>query len=281
VIAPGEHAAVVAALEANQWGLFRAVAARGGAEVQDDGEILWTVTGVPVAAFNGVLRATLAPDRVDAAIAAVSATLDSRGAPWSWYVGPATLPVDLPDRLEERGFRRLETLPGMSAPLPESPAAADAPTPADGADAAGSLRAPTSLRFEQVREAPSLEAFGTLLGLAFEMPPAVVEPFLRLLEVAGRAEAAEMRNFIALDDGEPVACGSLVLAAGVAGLYNIGVLPDRQGQGLGTAMTSALMAEGRATGAETAVLWSSASGLRCYERLGFEERCRLALYSRG
>ncbi len=40
------------------------------------------------------------------------------------------------------------------------------------------------------------------------------------------------------------------------------------------------MGEARASGAQTAVLWSSVSGLGCYRRLGFEERCRLTLYAR-
>ena len=122
--------------------------------------------------------------------------------------------------------------------------------------------------------------FGTLLGLAFEMPPAVVEPFLRLLDLAGSGETPDARNFIALDDGEPVASGTLVLAAGVAGIYNVGVKPDRQREGHGGAMTSALMAEGRASGAETAILWSSSAGLGCYRGLGFEERCSLQIYER-
>jgi ribosomal protein S18 acetylase RimI-like enzyme len=229
------------------------------------------VTGVPVAAFNGVLRAALTPERADAAIASVSATLDSRGSPWSWYVGPASLPLDLVERLRAHGFGELEVLPGMAAPV--EPAADDPPEAIAG------------LRFEQVREEPSLEAFGTLLGLAFDMPPAVVEPFLRLLGLGAGGDGAGggtvVRNLVALDDGEPVACGSLVLAAGVAGLYNIGVLPGRQRQGIGTAMTAAIMAEGAASGAETAVLWSSAAGVRCYRRLGFEERCRLTICARG
>lgn len=263
MIAPDEHAAVVEALERNQWELFRSIALHGGAEVHDADGVLWWVTGVQAAPFNGVLRTTVPPERADGAIDTVSATLDSRGAPWSWYVGPASLPLDLAGRLRAKAFRVLDTLPGMAAPLHEAPDSS-----------AHALPSAPALRFEQVREEPSLEAFGTLLGLAFDMPPAVVDPFLRMLD------AGDVRNFIALDDGEPVACASLVQAAGVAGLYNIGVLPDRQGEGIGTAVTAALMAEARAGGAETAVLWSSAAGLRCYRGLGFEERCRLTLYVR-
>ena len=265
-VAPDAHSAVVEALEANQWALFRTVAERGGAEWMEDAEVMWTVTDLPLAAFNGVLRTTVAPDRADGTIDEVSAVLDSREMPWSWYVGPATVPLDLPDRLRAKGFDVLDVMPGMAAPL------ADVGAVPGGAGGA--------LRFEEVREQPSLEAFVTLMGVAFEMPPGIGEPFLRLIDIATSGADAPMTNFVALDDGEPVACGSLVMAAGVAGLYNIGVPPDRQGQGLGTAMTEALMAEGAARGASTAVLWSSAAGMRCYRRLGFEERCRLTLYTR-
>ena len=261
-VAPDAHSAVVGALEANQLELFRYVGERGGAEWMDDGGVTWTVTGVPVPAFNGVVRATVAPDRADAVVHDACATLDSRGVPWSWYVGPASLPLDLGDRLRATGFRELDVMPGMAAPI----------------DAAGSPA--EALRYEEVREEPSMQAFATLMGVAFDMPPAVIEPFLGLIDVATGGDAPVMTNFVALDDGEPAACGSLVMAGGVAGLYNIGVPPDRQGRGIGTAMTAALMAEGAARGAATAVLWSSAAGMRCYRRLGFEERCRLTLFER-
>ena len=261
-VAPDAHSAVVEALEGNQWALFRTAGLRGGSEWMEDDEVMWTVTDVPVAPFNGVLRTTVAPDRADRLIDDVTATLDSRAMPWSWYVGPASLPLDLPDRLRAKGFEAFEVMPGMAAPIAVEPQE-------------------THLRFEEVREQPSLEAFVTLLGVAFEMPPAVGEPVLRLLDIASSGDDPPMTNFVALDDGEPVACGSLVMAAGVAGLYNIGVPPDRQGQGLGAAMTAALMAEGAARGASTAVLWSSAAGMACYRRLGFEERCRLTLYTRS
>ena len=266
-IAPDAHSAVVEALEANQWALFRAAAERGGAEWMEDAEVTWTVTEIPLPPFNGVLRTTLDPGRADDTIDSVSATLDSRDMPWSWYVGPAALPLDLADRLDAKGFRVLDVMPGMAAPI--GPSAAGPPPDAG------------RLRYEEVREDPSLEAFVTLMGVAFEMPPGIGEPFLRVIDVAASGDNSPMANFVALDDGEPVACGSLVMAAGVAGLYNIGVPPDRQRQGVGTAMTAALMAEGAARGAETAVLWSSAAGVGCYRRLGFEERCRLSLYTRA
>ena len=258
MIAPDAHVAVVEALEANQWDLFRSLAR---VEMHDDGDVLWVVTGVPVPAFNGVLRTHVPPQRVDATVEMLSADLARSGLPWSWYVGPASWPLDLAERLEAHGFRQTDELPGMAAPLDGHPAVPSART--------------RPLRFERVREEPSVAAFGTLLGLAFDMPAEVVEPLLRIID------ATEVANYVAFDGGEPVACGSLLLAAGVAGLYNIGVPPARRGTGVGTAMTAALMAEAAAGGARTAVLTSTPAGLRCYRALGFEERCRLRLYGRA
>jgi ribosomal protein S18 acetylase RimI-like enzyme len=68
------------------------------------------------------------------------------------------------------------------------------------------------------------------------------------------------------------------VAAGVAGIHNVGVPPEHQGRGIGRGMTAALMAEGSASGARTAVLTSTAAGLACYRGLGFEERCRVRLF---
>ena len=250
----------VSSIETNQWAVMRSLARSDRADVHDDDELLWVVTGVPAPPFNGVLRATLPPDRADAAIDAAVAELDRRAVPWSWVVGPASSPPDLAERLMARGFEQFEELTGMEARL-------------DG-DAPG---IPGDLRFERVRDEPSLEAFTTLTSLAFGMPPAVAEPFLGVLDAL--SQDTLLRQYVALRDGEPVACGSLAVEDGVAGIYNVGVPPERQRQGLGRAMTAALMAEGRAAGAETAVLWSTAAGERVYRALGFEARFPLRAFS--
>ena len=199
----------VSPIEANQWAMMRSLAASDDAVVHEDDEVLWVATGVPAYPFNAVLRATLDAGTTDAAIDRAVAALDRRGVPWGWVVGPSSSPEDLEERLAARGFAPAEELTGMDAPIADV-----------SADIAGGLR------FERVRDEPSLEGFSTVANLAFGMPPAVAEPFLRLLgDLSG---GALLQQFLALENGKPVACGSLAVAEGVAGLYNIAVAPDRQ-----------------------------------------------------
>ncbi len=75
-----------------------------------------------------------------------------------------------------------------------------------------------------------------------------------------------------------VATASLVLSAGVAGLYSVMTLPEVQRRGIGTLMTVVPLRAARARGYRVGVLQSSPMGLSLYRRLGFQEYCRIAGY---
>ena len=75
--------------------------------------------------------------------------------------------------------------------------------------------------------------------------------------------------------GPVVVVGDVAVAAGVAfgsvgWIGGVGVAPDARRQGLGTAVTEALIAELRRTGCETMLLLASELGYPVYERIGFE-----------
>ena len=66
--------------------------------------MLWTISDVPSALLNCVMRARISADQVDFTIQAVIEQARRRGAPLLWLVGPASRPADLGAHLEEHGF---------------------------------------------------------------------------------------------------------------------------------------------------------------------------------
>jgi GNAT superfamily N-acetyltransferase len=86
------------------------------------------------------------------------------------------------------------------------------------------------------------------------------------------------RTFLALMDGKPVGTSQLFLSAGVAGIYNVSVIPEARFQGIGSAVTSAPLLEARRLGYRIAVLQASRQGYGVYRRLGFQDVGKLSVY---
>jgi ribosomal protein S18 acetylase RimI-like enzyme len=250
------------ALERNQWEFIRGFAAVPGVEVVDDARSLRVATGVPSPLFNPVLRASVEADEVEDLIDEARGWYRRRRLPWSWYVGPATGPARVAEELERRGFAKVNEPPGMAAEL-------------------GNVELIDPERELDVRIVSSSRLVDEWFGVfapAFELSRAASRAFRDLVVAGGFADDAPMRNYIGFADGEPVATGSLVPAAGVGGIYNIATKTERRGLGVGRAITLALMHEAAAMGYHVAILWSTAAGLPVYRRLGFQERIRVPTY---
>jgi ribosomal protein S18 acetylase RimI-like enzyme len=75
-----------------------------------------------------------------------------------------------------------------------------------------------------------------------------------------------------------VAAAALFVGAGVAGVYNVCTVPEVRGQGIGRAVTAAVLDDAVRRGLRIAVLGSSPMGYPVYRRLGFRDVSRLRSY---
>ncbi len=79
------------------------------------------------------------------------------------------------------------------------------------------------------------------------------------------------RGYLARTPEGPVGTALGTLKDGALTVFNIAVVPDVRGQGIGRALTEAVLVDGLAEGAQVASLQSSAMGQPLYASMGFRE----------
>ena len=87
--------AMARANEANLVEWWRSMASHPGGVVVDDPDLFFFSTGVPIAFFNGVVRAHLDPEQADARIESIKGRLADCHVPGTWSLGLASRPTDL------------------------------------------------------------------------------------------------------------------------------------------------------------------------------------------
>lgn len=252
------------AIEANQIGHLADLGRSPQMTLHHDPELTWLAGGHSMQGFNRVLRAQFEADDIDAKIEATLARFQSRHVPLHWHTGPTTQPADLGRRLVSHGLEQVQDEPGMAVDLLALP---DAP------------RLPPHLSIERVIDARTLRIWVQIFARIFGLSDRIREAIFSIEASLGLAQNLARHLHIGYWRGEPLATAMLFLGAGVAGIYAIGTDLGARRQGIGRAMTLVPLLEARAKGYRIGTLHSSPMGLGIYRRLGFQEYCRLGMYS--
>jgi ribosomal protein S18 acetylase RimI-like enzyme len=249
---------LASALDENIAACWRAVGLMPGAELRDTSTMLSVITGLPTPSFNAVVRARLDPVSAEAEVAGALAGFRQRGVPMLWLVGPTSRPATHAELLLRNGLEHIGDEPGMVVDLNALPDA---------------WPVPKGLVVERVDDAAALRDWCGFAG-----DPAMSQLLLSWLSTAALGERRAIINYLGRLDSRPVATASLVLAAGVAGIYNVATLPDVRRRGVGTQLTLRPLRDARAAGYRFGVLHSSQLGLELYQRLGFRQICTIGQY---
>jgi GNAT superfamily N-acetyltransferase len=245
--------------EANLIKGFAACARAYGGEVADAPDLLWCATGIPSAGWNRVLRARLAPERMDARIEWVQERARALGTPFLWHIIPSTRPANLDTHLLRHGFTDVGDEPAMGVALARLPS---------------TLPLPEGVRIERVRERTALEQWARTAHAGFGASVEADAPFVAAVSRDTLAGAPAAEYYLALLDGEPVASSALTLAAGVAGIFSVATLEGARRRGIGAAVTMAPLLAARDRGYAVGVLQASEMGYSVYARMGFTEQFR-------
>jgi ribosomal protein S18 acetylase RimI-like enzyme len=253
--------ALAEASEANQVAFFHLFKHISSAEIYDGPEMVWFITGVAHPIMNGIAGARLAPDELDARIASTVSRFKSSDVPFIWWTGPYSQPNDLGTHLEANGLKRFSDMPGMAVDLNAINQ---------------SVSWTPDLKIERVRDIGLLKEWSD--GLAW-MPAPGREAMAELTVALGFGDDAPLRHYVGFLNGQIVSRSTLLLGAGVAGIYIVGTIPEARRQGIGSAMTLVPLLEAREMGYRAGVLQSSEMGYYVYHGLGFREYCKFGLYT--
>lgn len=257
---PGEW---VEAIEDNLIEAWEFLAGLPDVEYYKSAHFIRYIGGIPFPLCNSIMRANFSAEGLDRQIDEALAPILLRRLPLFWWIGPATRPAGLGERLAERGLRLAEEIPGMAADLHA---------------AGGDDRGLPGLTIREVMDGDTLDTWMEVFGTAFEIPDVAVDFFRNAIGAGRFRPGVPYRHYLGLWKDEPVACSSVYFGRAAAGIYNVATLASFRGRGIGAQMTRRLVRIARERGMGTAVLHSSPLGRPVYEKLGFRERCRLSVY---
>lgn len=176
-----------------------------------------------------------------------------------WWLGPSTRPVDAAAVLTAAGVPRIDAVEMMDADLDSVPA-------------------PSAVLGVEILEAgtPAELAGWAAARAAANGDGAAAERLW--LTVVTQLGIGALRHFIAVRDDAPIASASIFTGAGIAGLYNVGTVPQARGQGIGTAITLAALAAARRAGHRRAMLGAEPPAAPLYRRIGFRDRAIMPVH---
>ena len=178
-----------------------------------------------------------------------------------WQVLPSCQPADLADRLVAEGLEPLphENRPVMTLTLATRP---QAPPLLQG------------LIIRRVCDTATMHDWTTASKQGFGANAENTQPYHDAYTALGFAEHATLQHFVGYLAGVPITSATLLIAGGLAGIYDVSTVPSARRQGLGAAITNACLVTAEIRGYHHAVLQASTEGVRVYQRLGFRELYR-------
>jgi ribosomal protein S18 acetylase RimI-like enzyme len=245
---------------------LRELGRAGTPEFRADDGLEWVSGALPGAI---VYRTSLEAADADARIAARLADFDARRLAVTWWARPDARPADLRERLVRHGFDLTDDEAGMAADLEHL---------VEG------LPRPAGLAIEVFGRDDALptdgvEAWLEVAGSSFAWLPERYEVRRRLYHGDPR-RPRPWRHAVARLAGRPVAMARVLLAGGVAMVHGVATIESARRQGIGSAITVAVLAAARDEGYRIGVLQASSMGQGPYRRIGFETVARYGRYER-
>lgn len=253
--AEADSDAIIAATAANYRAYFQGFACLPRCEYHEEVDCTWFLAFGAPGTF--VLRSDFTAENADQRVAEVLAQVGPRVRSIEWMTEPFPQPPHLARILQAHGLTPEARHPVMTASL---------------AQVAWQTPIPPDLRVERVDNAALLYDWLVASAAGFETEMEHAQPYYDAYACLGFAPDAPFQHYVGYMNNMPVTSSTLVLAGGLAGIYDVSTVPAARRQGCGAAITLAALRAAVDKGAHHAVLQSSAEGEPLYRSLGFATR---------
>ena len=233
-------------------------------ELHKTSELFWMYTGAR--GPNAVLCSRFVndePDYIEAKIEEMIAFFKTRNIDFSWTTGPSTRPAELGQMLEAHGFVYSDSTTGMAIDL---------------LSLNENVFTNANLAIIEIEDLETLKILRSIEISGFGTSENAAQNYYDSYAYSGFGNGTSWHHYIGWLHREPVAIASLLLHAGVAGIYGVATIPQSRRQGVAAAMTLNALHEARELGYRIAVLSPTEMSNALYRRIGFQEYCKLLHY---
>jgi ribosomal protein S18 acetylase RimI-like enzyme len=186
------------------------------------------------------------------------------GAPVDWYLFPPTSPTDMPHRLQQRGLEPGSTrwLLADLTTLPSPPSM------------------PPNFRLEVAESSLSMDAWRRASEAGFGVSEASAQRYHDAYVGQPRSsENVELRiHYVGYLNDVPVSSSTLLLAGGIACVWDVSTVPEHRRKGYGACLTRVGLDDAISKGYRYASLNSSDLGYSVYRSLGFDVEVEIPEY---
>ncbi|MRH41454.1 GNAT family N-acetyltransferase [Aquibacillus halophilus] len=216
-------------------------------------------SSIPIRIVNRIILTDPNSKYLDSEVENISKFYEKKSSPLYWEVWPENSPDKLEETLLKQNFHYAGEYPAMGMKLDQL--------------VEEDLKGLEIKRVENKKQAFIL---ADLFKEIYQLPDTAREDFLNTVLLFDQ----DLINYLGYEDGEPVCMSSVYYYAGVAGIYNVGTKKDYCRKGYGRKVTAKPLMDASEKGYKYAILQSSEQGEKVYQRMGFEELCRVKSFKK-
>jgi hypothetical protein len=240
-----------------------------GAELHQDKELTWFRMAPD--AINGVLLTNIRTDNeahIHTRIKEVIASFQAHQIPViSWSIGPATQPEMMADYLVSHGFVNRATSTCMALCIAERPPFQQPQTTS------------AQLEISEINDPDTLQRKCDIEEICFQTTPETARRYYQMYTQSGFGPGKKWHHYVGKSNGRIITIGSILLHAGIAGIFGVATLQDARHQGAATLLTKHLLEEIQRLEYHIAVLVPGNLSRSIYQKLGFHDFCHMHYYT--